>query len=590
MSRAKTFLLFAFAVAGCSEHGQTPPPWGVPITGGTMIVTRDGSHAVVADPDRDRIASVELTTGALAFDMPLTAGDEPGRLAEDGAGRIHVVLRRAGMLLTLADAASGAVVDRRFACNEPRGVAYDSANDSIYVACTGGELVTFPAAGGAATRRVVLDRDLRDIIVQSGQLLVTRFKTAEVLRVDATGAIVGRVLPPVVQRFDGGFGGEPTPEGTGMVDAVAAIAWRTIALPDGRIVMSHQRQVKSKLDTQPGQTGGYGTGCGEGPIEIATTVVSADGITASAVHALGRGALPVDIAVSSAGDKLALVVAGGHAVKVVGTTALTAPDQDDCGEPDDDDQGEDDLGAPTSVAFTPSGDLAIFYPELPGIVVRSNAGPLARTIALPGGIGYDAGRAVFHRQTSIGIACASCHPEGREDGLVWDFATLGLRRTQSLAGGILSRAPYHWTGDERDLPTLMDDVFSQRMAGGTLTDLQKESLGPWLDRLAAPAPFAVDAAAAARGQAIFESPDTGCVACHGGALMTTNTMANVGKGGVFKAPSLLGVGYRAPYMHDGTVPTLAERFGPLGGGDLHGHTSQLTPEQISDLVLYLESL
>jgi cytochrome c peroxidase len=72
--------------------------------------------------------------------------------------------------------------------------------------------------------------------------------------------------------------------------------------------------------------------------------------------------------------------------------------------------------------------------------------------------------------------------------------------------------------------------------------------------------------------------------------MTTNTMANVGKGGTFKAPSLLGLAYRAPYMHDGSVPTLAERFGPLGGGDLHGHTSQLTPEQITDLVAYLESL
>ena len=57
---------------------------------------------------------------------------------------------------------------------------------------------------------------------------------------------------------------------------------------------------------------GFTAGCGEGPIEIANTVVSADGLTASAVHALGKGALPVDIAVSKAGDKIALVVAGRH--------------------------------------------------------------------------------------------------------------------------------------------------------------------------------------------------------------------------------------------------------------------------------------
>ena len=588
MSRLNTFLLFAL-VAGCSEHGTTPPPWGVPITGGTMLVTRDGTHAVVADPDRDRIVSVELATGIVKTDLALTAGDEPGRLIEDGAGRIHVALRRAGALLTFSDAASLTQVDRRYACAEPRGLAWDSASNSVYVACTGGELIAFPAGGGVETRRLFLDRDLRDIIVQGNQLFVTRFKTAQLLTVDlATGAVTTRLTPPDVQRFDGGFEGPV--DGTGMVPAVASIAWRTIALPDGRMIMSHQRQVRGKLDTNPGQQGGYGTGCGEGPVEIATTVVAPGAASATAIHALGRGALPVDIAASATGDRLALVVAGGHTVKVVDSVALTTPDQDDCEPPDDDDQGEDDLGAPTSVAFAPNGDLVIFYPELPGLVVRANAGVLARTIELPGGIGYDAGRAVFHRQTTIGLACGSCHPEGREDGLVWDFSTLGLRRTQSLAGGILARAPYHWSGDERDLPTLMDDVFSERMSGGTLTDLQKASLGPWLDRIAAPAPVVVDPASAERGRAIFESLDTGCTTCHGGALMTTNTMANVGKGGTFKAPSLLGLAYRAPYMHDGSVPTLAERFGPLGGGDLHGHTSQLTPEQITDLVAYLESL
>ena len=107
--------------------------------------------------------------------------------------------------------------------------------------------------------------------------------------------------------------------------------------------------------------------------------------------------------------------------------ATGRPDEDRCGggddddDDDDDDQG-DDLGTPTSLAFTKTGDLVVFYPRSRR---SSCASPPARPrlIALTGERALDAGRAVFHTQTSIGLACASCHPEGREDGLVWDFAS-----------------------------------------------------------------------------------------------------------------------------------------------------------------------
>jgi hypothetical protein len=60
-------------------------------------------------------------------------------------------------------------------------------------------------------------------------------------------------------------------------------------------------------------------------------------------------------------------------------------------------------------------------------------------------------------------------------------------------------------------------------------------------------------------------------------------------------PSLLGVGGRAPFLHDGCATTLTDRFGDrrvptCGGGDLHGKTAHLTSAQIADLVAYLESL
>jgi cytochrome c peroxidase len=113
----------------------------------------------------------------------------------------------------------------------------------------------------------------------------------------------------------------------------------------------------------------------------------------------------------------------------------------------------------------------------------------------------------------------------------------------------------------------------------------------FLDRIPAPkaAPVA-DTAAVARGQALFESTDTGCTTCHSGPLLSTRALVNVGTQGIFKVPSLVGVGARAPYMHDGCAATLGDRFGTCGGGDLHGHTSQLTVAQKADLVAFLSSL
>ena len=56
-------------------------------------------------------------------------------------------------------------------------------------------------------------------------------------------------------------------------------------------------------------------------------------------------------------------------------------------------------------------------------------------------------------------------------------------------------------------------------------------------------------------------------------------------------PSLIGVVYHQPYIHTGCAQTLRQRFEPAcGGGDRHGHTSQLDGTQLDDLVAYLESL
>jgi mono/diheme cytochrome c family protein len=119
-----------------------------------------------------------------------------------------------------------------------------------------------------------------------------------------------------------------------------------------------------------------------------------------------------------------------------------------------------------------------------------------------------------------------------------------------------------------------------------------QALAGWLDTIPAYKPEApADPAAVDRGRALFNDPTVGCASCHSGPAMTTRAIVDVGTGAPFKVPSLLGVSYRAPFMHDGCAPTLADRFGPCGGIEgKHGNVSALGDAERADLVQYLGTL
>jgi hypothetical protein len=131
------------------------------------------------------------------------------------------------------------------------------------------------------------------------------------------------------------------------------------------------------------------------------------------------------------------------------------------------------------------------------------------------------------------------------------------------------------------------------MGGGTLTETDANALAHWIDALPVPVQPAVDPAAVARGSALFGSAEVGCIDCHWGRELTDETTVNVGTGGAWQVPRLVGVSLRAPYFHDGCARTLRERFtapASCTGGDRHGHVSQLEPAQIDDLVAFLRSI
>jgi hypothetical protein len=189
----------------------------------------------------------------------------------------------------------------------------------------------------------------------------------------------------------------------------------------------------------------------------------------------------------------------------------------------------------------------------------------------------DAGFALFHEPSPSGLACASCHVEGREDGHVWRFQGMGERRTQSLAGGLLATAPYHWDGTLRDLGALFADTGVLRMGLPPAPPESLTALQSWLEALPAPVPELTDAP----GAELFAER---CAGCHDPVVPES---VDVGTGGLFQVPSLTGVGARLPLMHDGCAETLYGRFEPDCGGEHHG--GPLSEGQIEALVQYLRS-
>jgi hypothetical protein len=561
-----------------------PPP---PVSGGTLHVTKQGL-AVAADSDRDVIWLVDLQSRGVRK-VALNKGDEPGRLAEDGAGRVHVALRGTGDVATV-DLSSGKVVDRTHVCAAPRGVAYDAATDHVHVACAGGELVTLAANGGAVVRSLRLDRDLRDVIVQNDRLIVTRFKAAEVMVLDADGTILNRTVPPKLSTFGGPADGPPGSNGPTFTPTVA---WRAVALPNGGVAFAHQRSADSAVVVS--QPDGYGNGgdpCGDGTIVNTTvTIVDGDGNDANSgqpAPSIIGATLPVDIATDGAGN-FAVVSAGTDSIFF--TTALQISQGSfTCGG----DGESDPAGQPTAIDFW--GGSWIVQTREPAGIALVNGGTVNR-IELPGDTAADTGHFLFHHAASKAthLACASCHPEGHEDGHTWVFDTIGTRRTQTVSGGVLDTAPLHWNGDMEDLGMIMHEVFVHRMGGAEQGPRHVAAFGDWLQTIPAhPASTSATQGQIDHGKEIFLRADVGCAKCHNGAHFTNNQNSDVGTGASLQVPTLIGVAARAPFMHDGCAQTLHDRFDPTksscNGGDLHGKTSQLSASEIDDLVAYLETL
>jgi YVTN family beta-propeller protein len=202
---------------------------------------------------------------------------------------------------------------------------------------------------------------------------------------------------------------------------------------------------------------------------------------------------------------------------------------------------------------------------------------------------------IAHKQY---CSCATCHPDGRVDGLNHDLMDDGLGTFKDTSSLLLAHEsePNGWQGIR---PTAEINVAAKvrhlLFAVRPEEDIQVimayiRSLEP------APSPhYRYDEdgrplTSVAAGRALFESEEVGCATCHPAPIYTDNQSHDVGSRSQydrvdeFYTPSLVECWRTGPYLHDGRYLTIRELL--IDGN--HGNAADvLSEEEFEQLALYV---
>lgn len=314
-----------------------------------------------------------------------------------------------------------------------------------------------------------------------------------------------------------------------------------------------------------------------------------------------------------------------------------APDAGAGGEENDDDDDDEKTKKDGPVVVRLVDETAHEDPDDPSVKVQQM------------------GRAAFYQAASTrigeGVACSTCHPDGRDDGYVWREITReddegnehrrlfassailvannaisrrtwppgpgpklpdtlgGARQTPMLAGRVAARGPYGWRGEADTLPDRIGHGLSLHRSH--LTDAHEYKSGQLPYFAAAISKFLRDGlrpperpkrdltSEEKRGKELFVDARVGCASCHNpdthysdGAVyprIVTSQRGYVDEKNVnFKTPSLAFVSGTPPYFHDGSRSTLESVV--ENNMDRMGKTTQLSAEDRAALIAFVRTL
>lgn len=262
-----------------------------------------------------------------------------------------------------------------------------------------------------------------------------------------------------------------------------------------------------------------------------------------------------------------------------------------------------DVGrSPLDIAIDPSGERAATADAMsdsvtildvetfkPRKTIGLGAEP-TRTPAQRGEAYFLDGRLAHDRWMS----CGSCHAGGHANGLNFDTLTDGTfgaaKNTPSLRA-VARTPPYGWTGTLPTLDAQVRQSLGATLRGPVAAPSVASDIVAYLETLTPPPPRRDPTdPAARRGARVFEARK--CASCHPPPRYTVPSVKYValddGPGGhqAFNPPSLRGLGWSAPYFHDGRAATLGDVLAVHPPSLLN----PLSPSDRADLTAFLESL
>jgi DNA-binding beta-propeller fold protein YncE/cytochrome c553 len=590
-SGAPAFELLGRPIGGAKPATAT----AAHLTGSRIMAAGEG--ALVIDADSGALIKTDKTGKNVA---QLAIGHDAGLLTYDAVAGIAYVADRHGdkVVAVRVEAAKLTIAQSWKTPAEPFGVALSPDRKTLMVSTVADRtLVAYDVANGNEKWRTPLAREPRGIAVSPDgtRALVAYLATGTVDEVDllethrAEHIALASAAASRRCRRCGNDG-----------DSFARGAFAVTFLGNGQAVVPFQRETPIQQKDGNENTGGYGGGF-ESPIthQLAFLGLGKDGhtnqITAQIAqhqpHALTWDAGHDALYVAGLGTDSILQIKNASQVGIAqGLTATLTSGKDRCG--------------PDGVAVTADGNVLVWcsftrnvervdFVDAKGALANaSKMSPGPMLVASTLGETEHEGLVLFHSaepQISQrgGLACASCHPDGRADGLSWRIDKKELQ-TPILAGRVVGTHPFKWDGTDKDLPASLTSTM-KRLGGVGLDKIQTNALAKYLESLSTVRTPTRDAVAVQRGKQLFDS--TGCRSCHDGAAYTDQQMHKLtGTLTESDTPSLLGLAASAPYFHDGSAATLEALIRDRGAVHGMADTSKLNDQQVNDLTAFLETL
>jgi hypothetical protein len=551
-----------FALVGRSPGGTSPAPAAPAyLTASRIAALGDGALAI--DADTGILFATRADGSARRAFM---IGGDAGLLAVDPvAQRVYVADRRGDRIAVLAAGEVTPVAQWRTPA-EPFAVALTPDRTRVLVTTIADRTLVAYAPSGREQWRAPLASEPRGLAISPDgkRALVTYLAAgfADEIALAAPHAVTHRALPV---------------ESTEHARAAFAVTY----LGDHLAVVAFQREQPQPLGSRfPEDEGRYG-GSRLSPIDDAFALLGERGAQTAAITQVAE---PRALAWNGARDELYL--AGLASRVIVRVDRASQVDAVGTAVPIGAGCGADGL------AVDRAGKLLVWCSFTRSVMVLGGVrGPSLIPSTLDAQ--QHAGFVAFHSESSDistlrGIACGSCHLDGRADGMSWRIHGEDLQ-TPMLAGRLVGTAPFKWDGGAKDLRTSIAATV-KRLDGVGLGKAQLAELVAYLEHLPAVRTPTRDARQIARGETQFES--LGCAGCHDGAVLTDRRLHRFG-GPADKSidtPSLIGLAASAPYLHDGSAATLESLLRERG--TVHGmaDTSRtLADHEIADLVAYLET-